>query len=300
MVTKDFVLPPDIQYATYFNRDRDAINTALFEERCRDSVREHGHANDSIIIFCDQLMVLNGSNTYVPFKNPKIIWECCGEDDILKPNWDSSGRMDPALKLYVNMRVMLPHNANVTNGEAKGTRARVQKVVLKHNEQIHRIALDDSVVVNACYANQVSYVELRHENDRISPSIFRVVPKDYDSFKARIPRPGITQTNRSQKEKIQMKAQQIPLLANSATTGHKLQGSGVDSLFVHNWSYITNWVYVMLSRVRTCAGLYCRVPLSLDLTKYKCPASYKKLVQDFRSSCAPVYFTDAQYSDLFP
>ena len=39
---------------------------------------------------------------------------------------------------------------------------------------------------------------------------------------------------------------------------HKLQGSGVNNLFVHNWSYVTNWVYIMLSRVKTQAGLFSR------------------------------------------
>ena len=37
-----------------------------------------------------------------------------------------------------------------------------------------------------------------------------------------------------------MKATQLPIIVNNATTGHKLQGSGVDTLFVHNWSYVTN------------------------------------------------------------
>jgi len=34
VVTIHTTLPTDIKYATYFNRDHDAINTALFEERC--------------------------------------------------------------------------------------------------------------------------------------------------------------------------------------------------------------------------------------------------------------------------
>ena len=64
-----------------------------------------------------------------------------------------------------------------------------------------------------------------------------------------------------------MKAMQLPMVVNNATTGHKLQGSGVDCLFVHNWSYVTNWVYVVLSRVKTRAGLFCRKPISTDLRK---------------------------------
>ena len=37
---KSIYLPKDIRYATYFNRDRDATNTALFEE-CYARLRCH-------------------------------------------------------------------------------------------------------------------------------------------------------------------------------------------------------------------------------------------------------------------
>jgi hypothetical protein len=95
-----------------------------------------------------------------------------------------------------------------------------------------------------------------------------------------------------------MKAIQLSLLIKNATTGHKLQGSGVDSLFVHNWSYVQNWVYVMLSRVKTRAGLFCRKPLSKDLRKYAVPEALQRMLQSFRSK-APTYWDDEEYEDLF-
>ena len=46
---------------------------------------------------------------------------------------------------------------------------------------------------------------------------------------------------------------QIPVNSNIATTGgHKLQGMSKDVLIINNWDYLcANWVYVVLSRVRT-------------------------------------------------
>jgi hypothetical protein len=35
VVKVDTVLPPNIQYCTYYNRDRDSINTGLFDDYCR-------------------------------------------------------------------------------------------------------------------------------------------------------------------------------------------------------------------------------------------------------------------------
>ena len=57
---------------------------------------------------------------------------------------------------------------------------------------------------------------------------------------------------------------QIPINCNDATTGHKLQGMSKDKLIVVNWSYAANWIYVVLSRVRTLNGLYLLKPLPDD------------------------------------
>ena len=60
---------------------------------------------------------------------------------------------------------------------------------------------------------------------------------------------------------------QIPVNSNVATTGHKhkLQGMSKDTLIVSEWDYrCANWVYVVLSRVRTRKGLFLTKPLDLE------------------------------------
>ena len=57
---------------------------------------------------------------------------------------------------------------------------------------------------------------------------------------------------------------QLPVNMNDATTGHKLQGMSKDELVVASWSFIPNWIYVVLSRVRTLSGLFFLKPLPLD------------------------------------
>jgi hypothetical protein len=44
---------------------------------------------------------------------------------------------------------------------------------------------------------------------------------------------------------------QFPINSNIATTGHKLQGMSKDLMVVTEWGTFTNWVYVVLSQVRT-------------------------------------------------
>ena len=99
---------------------------------------------------------------------------------------------------------------------------------------------------------------------------------------------------------VQWLATQIPLIINNATTGHKLQGSGVDNVFVHTWSYTTNWVYVMLSRVKTKKGLFMRKPLfvSRDLSKYAVPKALLRMLERMRKHTSS-YCSDEQYNELF-
>jgi len=58
---------------------------------------------------------------------------------------------------------------------------------------------------------------------------------------------------------------QLAVNSNIATTGHKLQGMSKDTLIVNSWNYShANWIYVVLSRVRTRSGLYLVKPLDLE------------------------------------
>ena len=254
-----------------------------------------GNTNDSIVIYSDDILAQNGSKSYEPFKNYKTFWEHCGEDDIKVER--SKGRMDPVLRLYIKCRIMLPCNNNVANGEANGTQATVEKVILKAGTQIQQVMLKNGVTVAAVKASQVSYIMLRHCNDRIVPAVFSIKPKQH-IFKAKILKPKAMQVKNDEREIIKMKAIQVPVLINNSTTGHKLQGSGVDNLFVHNWSYVQNWVYVMLSRVKTHAGLFSRTQLSTDLKKYAVPDKLRKMLQDFAPK-SPSRWSDTEYNDLF-
>lgn len=102
-----------------------------------------------------------------------------------------------------------------------------------------------------------------------------------------------------ERDTVKMRAVQLPFVVNNATTGHKLQGTGLDQLFVHSWSYVTNWVYVMLSRVKRKTGLFCRKALSYDLSKYKVPVAYTHLISIHLAEKLPTFWSDDEYNELF-
>ena len=81
-------------------------------------------------------------------------------------------------------------------------------------------------------------------------------------------------------------------------TGDKLQGASVDNILVNDWVYTQNWHYVVLSRVRTMAGLYLMQPLSEDLSLYTCPPAYFTMIEHFRSTCLAAPLPDALYESL--
>ena len=58
----------------------------------------------------------------------------------------------------------------------------------------------------------------------------------------------------------------FPIIGNFATTGHKLQGKSMDNLIIAEWRNVQNWAYVVLSWVRTLAGLFLWEPLPEDFS----------------------------------
>ena len=294
VVKNDTELPDDIRYATYFNRDRDSINAALFEERCKDMYGRIGNTDDTIMIFSDKLRKKIGEKTFTKLKRRKHFWENCGEDHC-KPG-SFQPRMDPVLRLYTGCRVLLPENDDVSEGRANGTQAFFEKAVLKAGIRPRQV-LVDGVPVNAVFASEVQHVVLNHANNRIQPQKFSIEPKLH-RFKAQLLLPEGLQHKSKKRESITMTAFQVPMLVNNATTGHKLQGSGVDNVFIHRWSYVQNWPYVMLSRVKTEEGLFMRGPLRRDLSTYAVPKSLQRMMKAFEKR-APSYWNEATYRRMF-
>lgn len=232
-------LPEGITYACYRNIDRDAINTATFENHClrRAKLSNTNFADDAVIILSDNLQIKKSNGTYdVLSKNGQLrYWTRCGEDDVKIGTITT--RMDPALKLYRNCPVMLTHNENVADGKANGSRALVERVVLKVGETASTAQLSNGVNVSVVLASQVCHVELRHCNSRIVPSSFLLRAKEY-TFDVKFPTStAISSTTGNERELLGIKATQFPFISNTATTGHKLQGATIDKLFVHKWYF---------------------------------------------------------------
>lgn len=175
-----------------------------------------------------------------------------------------------------------------SKGEANGTTAECNRLFLKYGEMasLTRLKIGSEYVhIQTCRACQVDYIELRHCNDRIQPNIFTLKPETY-TFQTTLSMPSILDdvVPAISTKPIKMKAIQLPLVSNTATTGHKLQGATIVDLFVHAWNYTCpNWVYVTLSRVRTMDGLTFRKPIKGSPDAFKVPSELGIFLERMRA-----------------
>jgi hypothetical protein len=245
-------IPHDISYSTPSNKERDAINAGIFSKIVEKN------AVQTIAIFSDKLGVKKlGESKYTPVTN-SLFWEECGESDCIFNK--KTTRLDPVLKVYIGCPLMLIDNIDVDNRLANGTQAILVKVVLKAGQTTSDILIN-GVLTKAVLASQVSYLLLRHlPTNGEAGTEFKLKPKQHSGFSAMMPRP-VSLRGKSKRTKMTFSANQIPVVVNNATTGHKLQGCSKSSLFINCFSYAKNWPYVVLSRVKTKKGLYLRRPL---------------------------------------
>ena len=191
--------------------------------------------------------------------------------------------MDPVLKLFQGIDVMLTHNQDVAKGIANGTQATLQRVVLKEGQSFSTTTvLDDltsSQQIKSVLASQIKHIVLKHKNKKTNPQVFQLQPEEF-IFTAGLPVQEIKTT-------VSIKATPLPIIVNNATTGHKLQGSTMDTIFVYEWSKKKNWNYVVLSRVQTKNGFYARRKLPLDTAIYKVPQSLTEMIEWLESMKKP-------------
>ena len=287
-------LPDDLRYATYYNKDRDAINAALFEKRCTLANSLRNDSANSVLIFCDDIKMRTDKRKYSKLKNRHHFWNYCSESHIHPTK--NQPRMDPVLKVYQGCPVMLPANINVLASQANGTRAFFEKVVLKDGE-LSKTIMYGGVPVEAVTAAQIKYIVLRHENKNVDSPYFRLKPKDF-TFNADIMLPEALRMEGNEREIVRMQARQVPILVNNATTGHKLQGATIDNIFVHAWRYEKNWPYVVLSRVTTLKGLFLRQKLKYDPSKFAVPAGLRRMLRKFEMN-RPTYWNTEEYETMF-
>ena len=182
---------------------------ALFEECCARLRCHNVSTRDTLIILADKLAAKTPHGNYEPFHNWNIFWENCGEEEC-------NGRMDPLLKLYKGCQLMMVFNNNVRHGEANRTTVTLISICLKPNIVPIQIIVS-RLPVKAIYASQVVSIVLKHNNPKIIPNMFQLEPIEF-CIPMRIFKPKLLQMNKDECKMEKMKATQLPVISNQATT----------------------------------------------------------------------------------
>ena len=160
-------------------------------------------------------------------------------------------------------------------GRGNDTLCKVVKVKLRQNGKERKWKNWEGRKVWTVSVDDVRWVEYEHYPDapKGKPERFKLYPQEF-SVNINFP---LDITNGIRISIGNASVTQIPVNSNIATTGHKLQGMPKDTLIVNNWDYrCANWVYVVLSRVRTREGLLFLMR-PLDMTwKWKKTSAYHR------------------------
>ncbi len=215
--------------------------------------------------------------------------------------------VDPALCLYVGAHVICTignENLNKKVSRGNGTPCRVVGIKLKEQQSSYRWKNYYGKKVWTVCATDVEWIECEHHpkprsltdieikieqiqsrlssgrnknklplereiailkdshNRQLAHQRFKLEPRlDTVQVSVHIHPIALTPDN------FRCKMIQLPINANDATTGHKLQGMSKDIVIITSWpsgGLFKNWEYVVLSRVRTHNGLYLFQPISLN------------------------------------
>ena len=183
---------------------------------------------------------------------PEVVTLQLGDDNIKSTDFAAKGaKIEPALPVYPGSHHMCITNEDLDQGHGNGTLCKFLRVKLRKDGRERRWKNWDGKKVWTVSIDDVEWMEFKHypTPNGTKARTFKLKPQEFTAtIKIKIPATETLDIILGN-----AKVKQIPVNSNIATTGgHKLQGMSKDVLIINNWDYLcANWVYVVLSRVRT-------------------------------------------------
>ena len=263
------------RFATFHNRNRCAKNADVFLSYLK---QHHTSCEGSSIP--RTALIIKAAARWTHCKSPlspghrKILFEQCTDADVVSRG---SKHADPFLTLWYGCHLMGTENTDVVNGIANGTTSKFRQAVFKPGKRPYPIQVH-GFWVYAIDIDDVDYLLLEW-SDCLFQGTFKVTAQS-GTFVCRFP---IVEMGRKIMLKPRIKLQHFPVILNHGTTGHKLQGRTMAELVIAEWSNMVNWVYVVVSRVRTLKGLFLfkKIP---ENDNFAPPQNYLDMMDRLRST----------------
>jgi hypothetical protein len=279
---------PDACFACSTNKERNGVTAATFKkhiEEMHPTIVDNSPPPDHTLIIEASITMAN--QTEIEDENEKgagknkrkrkrmrrrkasaafhdTVITQLGDDDIRSTEFAANGaKIEPALRIYPGSHHMCITNEDLDQWRGNGTLCKFLRVKLRKDGRERVCKNWDGKKVWTVSVDDVEWMEFEHYPTPTGTEArtFRLKPQEFAAT-IKFPLTDTLTTNVGN-----AKVKQVPVNSNIATTGHnhKLQGMSKDVLIVNDWNYrCANWVYVVLSRVRTLAGLYLMKPLDLE------------------------------------
>jgi hypothetical protein len=274
VIGRNLTIPVDnknVCYACSTNKQRNIVSDAVFENIAKGGIESN--LEGCIIIkskICDKKHN-QFSNTF-----HNLVYRKCG--DSLCTGSKVHTRVDPCLKLYKGCPIMFTLNSDVedSNTYCKGMTGKFEGVILKEGKSVKNETFS-GISLSSVFVDDLEAILV--QIDGCSQSLIKVHPVE-QTVSIDIP----FEASCTARTRINgLKLTQLPIVCNIATTGHKLQGTTKEKIVVIDFNYgLRNWIYLVLSRVTSLAGLFLKKPL--DFNKLKGP-SRELLIEMKRLKC---------------
>lgn len=238
-------------YACPQNIERNSVSEGMFESCIKNNptLDTFEHPPDDVVVIESNI---SSKHKRCSRKFHDYVFRNCGDAQV---RTHRNKRVDPALKWYPGIHLMINSNDNLKEERGNGTLCRGLKLKLKDGAT-PRWKNYNGKKVYTININDIEYMLCEHwleKKDREAgkkAKQFKLFPEE-TTVMINLPLAG---------QKLNVggfKIKQFGVNSNIATTGHKLQGMSKDKIIVTSWSYkFKNWIYVILSRVRTLDGLH--------------------------------------------
>jgi hypothetical protein len=253
MKPNKLIIPPGLEarYATFTNKMRASINANIF----REYLQSFHHTDEGMEIPKGALIIRGSAKWYTSRAKlgnaaHKILWEQCSDGHVAQ----GTRRADPFLTLFRGCELMVNDNIDVKDGIANGTCCNFEKAVLKPGKNVQKMKVHGRWVY-AVDIDDVDHIVLRFDKS-YHPTFegtFKLKPRER-RFLVEYPIEG--GLGGKKRVNVNLTLNHFPIIGNFATTGHKLQGKTMANLIIAEWRDTENWAYVVLSRVKTLAGIF--------------------------------------------
>ena len=267
LVSKSLLLPTieelqgrQISYACSTNKERN-----IYSDKCFLEILQcyHPKQNDiekeaplhSVII--KGLLRETHSDLRKSLQFHYLIYNLCGDDNV-ETVGQYKRKVDPCLKLYSGCKIMVSDGHDPSVGYVKGTTATFAGLVLLDGCSLKQEIWEGFKVLTV-NVDEIDYIiceKTSVTNGKVQKRRFNIHSQEFGvDISLRLKgNPSIKVTG--------LTILQLPINIDTATTCHKLQGKSRDYLVIVDFNYREpNWIYVVLSRLRSLKGLYLLKPL---------------------------------------